>query len=102
MKVDVEIIASRSDLLRTVVEANDEQDAANKVGEALGKVEAPRNTVTSLELSDGQIVQVKYDRELADEIAVRTEAALNLNEESERVWDSLVKEVEAMFKEEIL
>ena len=99
MKVDVEIIASRSDLLRTVVEANDEQDAANKVGEALGKVEAPRNTVTSLELSEGQIVQVKYDRELADEIAVRTEAALNLNEESENVWDRLVKEVETMFKE---
>jgi hypothetical protein len=102
MKVDVEIIAWRSDLLRTVVEANDEQDAANKVGEALGKIEAPRNTVTSLELNDGQIVQVTYDRELADEIDVRTEAALNLNAESEKVWDSLVKEVEAMFKEEIL
>jgi|ERR1039458_5578895 hypothetical protein len=102
MKVDVEIIAWRSDLLRTVVEANDEQDAANKVGEALGKSEAPRNTVTSLELNDGQIVQVTYDRELADEIDVRTEAALNLNAESEKVWDSLVKEVEAMFKEEIL
>ena len=99
MKVDVEIIASRSDLLRTVVEANDEQDAANKVGEALGKVKVPRNTITSLELSEGQIVQVKYDRELADEIAVRTEAALNLNEESEKGWDRLVKEVETMFKE---
>ena len=102
MKVDVEIIARRSDLLRTVVEANDAQDAATKVGEALGKVEAPRNTVSSLELSDGQIVQVTYERELADDIDVKSEAALNLNAESEKVWDSLVKEVEAMFKEEIL
>ena len=99
MKVDVEIIAWRSDLLRTVVEADDEQDAANKVGEALGEVKVPRNTITSLDLADGQTVQVTYDRELADEIDVRTEAALNLNEEAKRVWDSQIKEVEAMFKE---
>lgn len=99
MKVDVEIIAWRSDLLRTVVEANDEQDAANKVGEALGKIKIPRNTVTSLDLDDGQTVQVTYDRELADDIDVKSEAALNLNADSERVWDRLVKEVEAMFKE---
>ena len=99
MKIDVEIIAWRSDLLRTLVEADDEQDAANKVGEALGKVKVPRNTITSLDLADGQTVQVTYDRELADEIDVRTEAALNLNEEAERVWDSLVNEVDAMFKE---
>ena len=99
MKVDVEIIAWRSDLLRTVVEANDEQDAANKVGEALGRVKVPRNTITSLDLADGQTVQVTYDRELADEIDVRTEAALNLNEEAERVWDDQMKKVDAMFKE---
>jgi hypothetical protein len=99
MKVDVEIIAWRSDLLRTVVGADDEQDAANKVGEALGKVKVPRNTITSLDLADGQTVQVTYDRELADEIDVRTEAALNLNEEAERVWDDQMKKVDAMFKE---
>ena len=98
MKVDVEIIAWRSDLLRTVVGADDEQDAANKVGEALGKVKVPRNTITSLDLADGQTVQVTYDRELADEIDVRTEAALNLNEEAERVWDDQMKKVDAMFK----
>ena len=98
MNVEVEIFTWRSDLLRTVVEANDERDAASKVGEALRKVKASRNTVTSLELNDGQTVQVTYDRELADEIVLRTEAALNLNVEAERVWDGLVKEVDAMFK----
>jgi hypothetical protein len=98
MKFDVEIIAWRSDLLRTLVEATDQQDAANKVGEALDKIKAPRNTVTSLVLDDGQSVKVTYERELADEIDVRSEAALNVNADSQGVWDGLVREVEAMFK----